>query len=291
MFEASVGGGIPLIRPLIFCLAGNEVQSINGILNGTTNFILTKMIYENLTFEEALKIAQDNGYAEKDPTADVEGIDACRKISILSSLASNSWIDPEKVHTEGITHITLEDVAYAGNCECVIKLISTMEKLDDGRYYIVVSPAIVSKESQLAAIDGVFNGALVSGDNVGDVVFYGQGAGKLATASAVVGDIVDCANHDANRRKIGWNEENKDLVADYREVPNRYYIRLKVEDPDLAQNEIRSSFGDIYLLARSGAFNTELAFLTSEFTENEVREKIDGLTSAKLKSFIRVARC
>ena len=272
-------------------LLGNEVQSINGILNGTTNFILTKMIYENLTFEEALKIAQDNGYAEKDPTADVEGIDACRKISILSSLASNSWIDPEKVHTEGITHITLEDVAYAGNCECVIKLISTMEKLDDGRYYIVVSPAIVSKESQLAAIDGVFNGALVSGDNVGDVVFYGQGAGKLATASAVVGDIVDCANHDVNRRKIGWNEENKDLVADYREVPNRYYIRLKVEDPDLAQNEIRSSFGDIYLLARSGAFNTELAFLTSEFTENEVREKIDGLTSAKLKSFIRVARC
>ena len=291
LFEASVGGGIPLIRPLVFCLAGNEIQSINGILNGTTNFILTKMIYENLTFEEALKIAQDNGYAEKDPTADVEGIDACRKISILSSLASNSWIDPEKVHTEGITRITLEDVAYAGNCECVIKLISTMEKLDDGRYYIVVSPAIVSKESQLASIDGVFNGALVSGDNVGDVVFYGQGAGKLATASAVVGDIVDCANHDTERRKIGWNEENKDLVADYREVPNRYYIRLKVEDPDLAQNEIRSSFGDIYLLARSGAFNTELAFLTSEFTENEVRAKIDGLTSAKLKSFIRVARC
>ena len=291
LFEASVGGGIPLIRPLVFCLAGNEIESINGILNGTTNFILTKMIYENLTFEEALKIAQEKGYAEKDPTADVEGIDACRKIAILSSLASNTWIDPDKVHTEVITRITLEDVAYAGNCECVIKLISTMEKLADGRYYIVVSPAVVSKESQLAAIDGVFNGALVSGDNVGDVVFYGQGAGKLATASAVVGDIVDCANHMVDRRRIGWNEENENLVADYREVPNRYYIRLKVEDPDLAQKEIRSSFGDIYLLARSGAFNTELAFLTSEFTENEVREKLDGLTSAKLKSLIRVARC
>ena len=291
LFEASVGGGIPLIRPLVFCLAGNEIESINGILNGTTNFILTKMIHENLTFEEALKIAQDNGYAEKDPTADVEGIDACRKIAILSSLASNTWIDPEKVHTEGITRITLEDVAYAGNCECVIKLISTMEKLDDGRYYIVVSPAIVSKESQLASIDGVFNGALVTGDNVGDVVFYGQGAGKLATASAVVGDIVDCANHDLERRMIGWGDEAEGLVADPMEVPNRYYIRLKVEDPDLAQKEIRSSFGDIYLLARSGAFNTELAFLTAEFTEREVREKIDGLTSAKLKSFIRLARC
>ncbi|MDO5452141.1 MAG: homoserine dehydrogenase, partial [Eubacteriales bacterium] len=272
-------------------LISNEISSVLGIVNGTTNYMLTRMDEDGMPYDAVLAEAQAKGFAEADPTADVEGIDACRKISILSSLASNSWIDPEKVHTEGITRITLEDVAYAGNCECVIKLISTMEKLDDGRYYIVVSPAIVSKESQLAAIDGVFNGALVSGDNVGDVVFYGQGAGKLATASAVVGDIVDCANHDTERRKIGWNEENKDLVADYREVPNRYYIRLKVEDPDLAQNEIRSSFGDIYLLARSGAFNTELAFLTSEFTENEVRAKIDGLTSAKLKSFIRVARC
>ncbi len=291
MFEASVGGGIPLIRPLIFCLAGNEINSINGILNGTTNFILTKMITENLTFEEALKIAQDRGYAEKDPTADVEGIDACRKISILSSLASNSWVNPDKVHAEGITHITLEDVAYASGYDSVIKLISTMERLDDGRYYITVSPAIVSKESQLSTIDDVFNGALVSGDNVGDVVFYGQGAGKLATASAVVGDIVDCANHDAERRMIGWNEENADLVADYREVPNQYYIRLKVEDPDAAQEEIRSAFGDIYLLARSGAFNTELAFVTAEFTENEVRAKLDSLNAAKLKSLIRVARC
>ena len=291
LFEASVGGGIPLIRPLVYCLAGNEIDSINGILNGTTNFILTKMIYENLTFEEALVLAQENGYAEADPTADVEGIDACRKIAILASLASNSWIDPDKIHTEGITKITLEDVAYAGNCECVIKLISTMEKLDDGRYYIIVSPAVISKESQISSIDGVFNGALVSGDNVGDVIFYGQGAGKLATASAVVGDIVDCANHNKERRKIGWKEEKEDLVADYREVPNRYYIRLKVENPDLAQSEIRSSFGDIYLLARSGAFNTELAFLTSEFTENQVREKIDALTSAKLKSLIRMARC
>lgn len=291
LFEASVGGGIPLIRPLVFCLAGNEIESLNGILNGTTNFILTKMIHENLTFEEALKIAQDRGYAEKDPTADVEGIDACRKIAILSSLCSNSWINPDDIHTEGITKITLEDVAYAGNCNCVIKLISTMEKRDNGQYYIVVSPAVVHNESQLASIDGVFNGALVSGDNVGDVVFYGQGAGKLATASAVVGDIVDCANHNIERRKIGWKDQAEGLVADYREVPNQYYIRLKVENPDLAQTEIREAFGDIYLLARSGAFNTELAFITGEFTETAVREKLDDLTSATLKSLIRVARC
>jgi len=291
LFEASVGGGIPLLRPLSYCLAANEIQSINGILNGTTNFILSKMIHENLTFEEALKIAQDNGYAEKDPTADVEGIDACRKICILADLAFGHNVAPDQVHAEGITKITLEDVAYANNCNSVIKLVGTAERLPDGKAYIIVSPAIVRSGSQLAAVGDVFNGVLINGDNVGDVFFYGPGAGKLPTASAVVADIIDCANHDQKRKLLGWGPEQEGFVADYREVPNEYYVRLKVAEPEVAQEEIRSAFGKIYLLARSGAYNTELAFITGEFTENEVRAKIDSLTSAKLKSLIRVAKC
>lgn len=291
LFEASVGGGIPLIRPLSLCLSANKILSVNGILNGTTNFILTKMITENMTFEEALKIAQDNGYAEKDPTADVEGIDACRKICILASLCYGSQVDPDQVHAEGIADITLEDVAYAANCNSVIKLVGTAEMRPDGKVYAIVSPAIVHKESQLASVDDVFNAVLVTGDNVGDVVFYGRGAGKLPTASAVVADVVDCTDHLEKRRLIGWGPREENHIAAYDEVPNEYYIRLKVADPNKAQHEIRSAFGSIYLLARSGAYNTELAFLTSEFTEKEVREKVDSLTSAKLKSLIRVAKC
>lgn len=291
MFEASVGGGIPLLRPLSYCLAANEIQAINGILNGTTNFILSKMINENLTFEEALEIAQANGYAEADPTADVEGIDACRKICILADLAFGANVDPAKVHAEGITKITLEDVAYANNCGSVIKLVGTAKRLPDGKAYITVSPAIVRSGSQLAAVSDVFNGVLINGDNVGDVFFYGPGAGKLPTASAVVADIIDCANHDEKRKMLGWGPEIDGMVADYREVPNEYYIRLKVENPAEAQQEIRDAFGKIYLLARSGAYNTELAFITAPFTENEVRAKLDSLHSVKLKSLIRVADC
>lgn len=291
MFEASVGGGIPVLRPLSVCLAANGIQSINGILNGTTNFILTKMILENMTFEEALKIAQAKGYAEANPTADVEGIDACRKIAILASLGFGSYVNPEDVHTEGITNIMLEDVAYAANCECVIKLIGTAEQLDNGQINILVSPALVRNESQLAAIDDVFNGILINGDMVGNVLFYGAGAGKLPTASAVVADIIDCANHKNERRMLGWGPEKEHYVADYKTIPNEYYIRLKVDDPKAAQKEIREAFGSIYLLARSGAYNTELAFITEKMSENEVKEKLGNVKSATLKSLIRVANC
>ncbi len=291
MFEASVGGGIPVLRPIAFDLAGNNIEKINGILNGTTNFILSKMIFENLTFEDALKIAQDNGYAEKDPTADVEGIDAVRKISILNNLGFGFGVNPDEVHTEGITHITLEDVAYAENYDCVIKLLGTAEKLPDGKNYILVGPAFVPKTSMLAKVDGVLNAVMIHGDNVGDVMFYGPGAGKLPTASAVVGDIVDCANHKDERRTLNWGDEDMSRVADYMEVPNKYYIRLKVTDPDNVQHEVREAFGSIYLLARSGAYNQELAFITEKLTEKEVRAKLDSLSSVKLKSLIRVADC
>ena len=195
LFEASVGGGIPIIRPLSRCLAGNRIDAIAGILNGTTNFIMTKMIMERTDFSSALALAQKLGYAEKDPTADVEGLDACRKICILASLVFGNHIYPEKVHTEGITGITLADVELSERFGYVIKLIAQAKKLEDGKLYIIVSPALVSKESMLASVNDVFNACLVQGDMTGDILLYGKGAGSSATASAVVGDIIDCADN------------------------------------------------------------------------------------------------
>lgn len=183
LFEASVGGGIPIIRPISQCLAANDVIEIAGILNGTTNFILTKMIRENMKFEDALALAQKLGYAERNPAADIEGADACRKICILASLAFGKHVYPEQVHTQGITKITLEDVAYAAAWGGVIKLIGQVKKLDNGKVEIVVAPMFISHESQLSSVDDVFNGILVRGDATGDVVFYGNGAGKLPTAA------------------------------------------------------------------------------------------------------------
>ena len=178
-FEASVGGGIPIIRPMHMCLAANEIDEIAGILNGTTNFILTKMIKEGISFDAALKMAQDLGYAERNPAADVEGHDACRKICILASLAFGRHVYPEYVHTEGITKITLEDVSYAENWGGVIKLIGEAKRIPDSKQIeCLVSPAFVHGESQLANIDDVFNGVLVRGNATGDVVFYGKGAGN-----------------------------------------------------------------------------------------------------------------
>ena len=200
LFEASVGGGIPIIRPMSQCLVANIVYEIAGILNGTTNFILTKMITEGMQFDDALKLAQDLGFAERNPAADIEGHDACRKICILASLAFGKHVYPNAVHTEGITKITLEDVKYAGNFGCVIKLIGKVKCLDGGKIDIIVAPMFVPKHSQLANIDNEFNGIMVRGDCTDDVVFYGKGAGKLPTASAVVADIVDCCKHLKTRK-------------------------------------------------------------------------------------------
>ena len=206
LFEASVGGGIPIIRPISQCLAANEVSEIAGILNGTTNFILTKMIREHMAFEEALKLAQELGYAERDPSADVEGADACRKICILASLAFGTHVYPDDVHTEGITKVTLEDVAYADAWGGVIKLIGQVSMLENGRIAIMVAPMLISRESQLANVDDVFNGIVVRGDATGDVMFYGKGAGKLPTASAVVADVIDCVKHLKARKYLFWED-------------------------------------------------------------------------------------
>ena len=206
LFEASVGGGIPILRPLFQCLAGNEFEEVCGILNGTTNYILTRMFRGGVSFEEALKEAQEKGYAEADPTADVEGLDAGRKICILSDLAFGREVRPADIAIEGIRSITQEDVRLAEANGYRIRLLGRAFRLEDGRQTAYVAPHLVPADSPIAGVDGVFNAILVRGNAVGDVMFYGQGAGALPTASAVVGDVLDALEHRARRRNLGWSE-------------------------------------------------------------------------------------
>ena len=288
LFEASVGGGIPIIRPLSQCLAANEIVEIMGILNGTTNFILTKMIGEGLSFDEALKIAQENGYAEKDPTADVEGFDACRKICILASLVYGKHVYPDGVYTEGITKIDLADVEYARAWGGVIKLIGMAKRLDENKIAAMVSPAFIPRTSQLAAVDDVFNAILVRGDATGDVVFYGRGAGKLPTASAVVADVIDCARHTNKKRVFGWGDAVPDYVIDHLDVETSLYVRASAKSPDDALAAARKIFGEISVLTRPGAPADEIAFTTPTAVERELRTKLETLYMLNPLSVIRI---
>ena len=233
LFEASVGGGIPIIRPMLQCLAANEFNQICGILNGTTNYILTQMIHNGVTFEDALRQAQVNGYAEKDPTADIEGHDACRKICILSDLAYGDKFDPDTVSCEGITKITLEDVANADKLGCVIKLLGRSVRCEDGTAYAYVAPHLIHKESPLAAVEDVFNAIMVDGNATGEVMFYGKGAGKLATASAVVADMLDSIEHKDNRRRIMWGDGSKKLLRPLDTLRSAWYVRFKGAREDI----------------------------------------------------------
>lgn len=268
LFEASVGGGIPIIRPMSQCLAANHIEGIAGILNGTTNFILTKMIEDDMSFEDALKLAQKNGYAEKDPTADIEGHDACRKVCILASLAFGKHVYPSQVETEGISNITLEDVSYIHSANGVIKLLGQIKYIDENNIAAFVSPAVVYNGSQLASVHDVFNAILVRGDAVGDVCFYGRGAGKLPTASAVVADMVDCAKHIDRRKVFGWGPGEEDYVVDYKtqlEMP--FYVRAK-----LSETEVMSMFNDVKFLSRKGQPSDEVAFITDSMTQAKLYE-------------------
>ena len=235
MFEASVGGGIPVIRPMLQCLAANEFNEICGILNGTTNYILTQMIHNGVTFADALKQAQLNGYAEKDPTADIEGHDACRKICILSDLAYGDKFDPDQVSCEGITKITLEDVANADKLGCVIKLLGRSVRCEDGTAYAYVAPHLIHKESPLAAVEDVFNAIMIDGNATGEVMFYGKGAGKLATASAVVADMLDSIEHKDNRRRIFWGDGSKNLLRPLDTLQSAWYVRFKGAQKDVEE--------------------------------------------------------
>ena len=291
LFEASVGGGIPIIRPLSQCLAANEIDEMYGILNGTTNFILTKMIDEGLDFDTVLRMAQENGYAEKDPTADVEGHDACRKICILASLVYGTHVYPDSVHTEGISKIDLADVEYAKSWGGVIKLIAQAKKVGENRLSALVSPAFVSADSQLANVHDVFNALLVRGNAVGDVVFYGRGAGKLPTASAIVADIIDCCQQDGTKKAYGWTSCTENIVVDYLDQPVALYIRAEAQAPQEALAAVRNTFGAVTVLSRKDAPETEIAFVTGVDTERALRTKLDTLHSVKPLSVLRVAEC
>lgn len=287
LFEASVGGGIPIIRPMSQCLIANNVDEVAGILNGTTNFILTKMIADGMQFDDALKLAQDLGFAERNPAADIEGHDACRKICILASLAYGKHIYPEAVHTEGITNITLDDVKYAEAFGCVIKLIGRVKKLEDGKIDIIVAPMLVPNESQLANIDYEFNGIMVRGDCTGDVVFYGKGAGKLPTASAVVADIVDCCKHLKTRKYLYWTDGDGKNILPVEESINAMYVRAKGSD---IASKAEKIFSGVSVIERADAADDVTAFVTSEISLGDFNEKIAALANdgAEVLSTIRI---
>ena len=222
LFEASVGGAIPLLRPLYQCLAGNQIEEIVGILNGTTNYILTRMVKGGVSFEEALKEAQSKGYAESDPTADVEGIDAGRKICILSDLAWGKEVAPAKTPMEGISKVDLKDVDIAAAAGYKVKLLGHALKLEDGRVAAYVAPHLVHESSPIAGVDDVFNAVLIRGNAVDEVMFYGRGAGK-PTASALIGDVIDAVAHREKRRDLGWSEPAD--LADPAELVMKWYLR------------------------------------------------------------------
>ena len=270
-FEASVGGGIPIIRPMHQCLTANNILKIAGILNGTTNYILDQMIRKGKTFETALKDAQNNGFAERNPAADIEGHDACRKIAILASLASGKMIDYNDIDTDGITNITLDDVKYAAAMDSVIKLIGYAQFDENGKVYSIVSPMVIKNSSPLAGVDGVFNAIMVTGDCVGDVMFYGKGAGKLPTASAVVADVVDAVKHSDRSKKIFWEKPTENIMADIDSKKFEYFVRTT----DTAEN-VQKIFGKCEFV--DNIIDNESAFVTSPLTKSEVEEKLAKLS-------------
>ena len=281
LFEASVGGGIPIIRPLSQCLAANEILEIYGILNGTTNYILTRMIRAGLTFDAALKEAQDNGYAERDPSADVEGHDACRKICILAAIAFGRHIYPDQVPTEGITGVTLADVDYAESAGKKVKLLGRAIRRADGRVCAYVAPHLVDQSDPLAGVEDVFNAISVRGDAIGDVMFYGRGAGKLPTASAVVADVIDVARNMGHRKALSWEPGDKDAVCGTDALASRWYVRARA-----SVDELRRALPGCKLLARRESGGDESACLTGqELTRGELDGKLAGM---ELHSVLRV---
>jgi len=278
MFEASVGGGIPIIRPIHQCLAANTITEILGILNGTTNFIMTKMIKEGMAFDDALALAQQLGYAERNPSADVDGHDACRKICILASIAYGKHVYPAQVRTEGITKITETDVAFAKVHDCVIKLIGRTRMQENGKVQCTVSPMLVSKESPLSMVDDVFNAIMVRGDATGDVMFYGKGAGKLPTASAVMADMIDCVKHRDARKTIFWEDGAPDYVDSYKTEAMAVYVHAKAANIETAYTEVNKVFGCVEALDYADAPAHEIAFIIPKAPVGEIEEKLKSLS-------------
>ena len=267
LFEASVGGGIPIIRPLNYSLTAEKIDAISGILNGTTNYILTKMEREGAAFEEVLKEAQEKGYAERNPEADIEGYDACRKIAILSSLMCGKNVRYQDIYTEGITKITADDFKYAKVMDCTIKLLG-LAKEENGGLYAMVSPFLISKSHPLSMVNDVFNAVCVHGNMLGDSMYYGRGAGKLPTASEVVSDVVDCARHIGKIITCFWDAEDVKLT-NVDEVERAFFVRVE----KAKEQEAKETFGDVKEV--TAGVDGEFAFVTGRMSEKEFNEKAE----------------
>lgn len=291
LFEASVGGGIPIIRPLNQSLTADEIVEIDGILNGTTNFILTKMSQEGREFEDVLKEAQDNGYAERNPAADVEGYDAGRKIAILSSLAFGLQVDFEDINTIGITKITKEDMVYAKYMNKEIKLIASSKKIGDD-IFARVAPKMLGSNNQLSTVHDVFNAIMVKGNMVGEVMFYGKGAGKLATASAVVSDVIDAIKHKNTNIIQFWAPEKVKVMPATQE-PVSLFVRVAYNKEEAAIDAVKNRFGNVEIINLE-QFPDEFAFVTQVEQEGSVKNKIAKLEEdanvAKIRSVIHYQR-
>ncbi len=279
LFEASVGGGIPIIRPLNSSLTADEIEEITGILNGTTNYMMTKMMGDGSEFEDVLKDAQAKGYAEKDPTADIEGYDACRKIAILTSLACGQQVDYTDIHTEGITKISALDMKYAKQMGRAIKLLASSKKTEEG-YAAMVAPFLLSPEHPLYNVNDVFNAVFVRGNVLGDAMFYGSGAGKLPTASAVVADMVDIAKHLKRNISVDWSSKKLDLV-DFGSIEHAFFVRTSSE-----KERITEVFGDVEFVEIADC-SGEIGFITGTMAE-----KVFAGNAAKLNvlSVIRMGK-
>lgn len=280
MFEASVGGGIPIIRPLNQSLTADEITQITGILNGTTNYILTKMSREGSSYEDVLKEAQQLGYAERNPEADVEGFDACRKIAILTSLAFGSTVNFEEIRTEGISDITTEDFKYAQKLGCVVKLLATSVK-KDGKVYAITAPFMIDSTHPLYNVNDVLNGIYINGNVIGDVMFFGAGAGKLPTASAVVADVVDCVKHKGKNVMTVWSSAKLSLGNADDEVRN-FFVRVKGDAKNLTA--VEAAFGKVEPV-QVEEISGEFGFVTDEMSEKAFKEaasKVDMIHSIRI---------
>ena len=269
LFEASVGGGIPIVRPIAQCIAANKISEIYGILNGTTNYILTEMEKNGAEFSDALTDAQKKGYAEADPSADIDGHDACRKICILSSLAYGQHIYPEYVPAEGIRGLATEDMRFAGELGCRIKLLARSRVVGD-KIAAYVAPHLVSRDNLLAGVDGVMNSVVVRGNAVGDLMFYGAGAGKMPTASAVAADVIDAVKHLHERKLLNWDEGGADTVTDPTQLESAWYIRTNA-----ARDKVEREFGEVMFAAGTGSTGSMTAFKTAFMNGKKVRQLLD----------------
>lgn len=270
LFEASVGGGIPIIRPLNTSLTADEIEVITGILNGTTNYMLTKMFYEGADYDTVLKEAQDKGYAERNPEADVEGYDACRKIAILSSLISGQQVDFEDIYCEGITEITVEDMKYAKALGMTIKLLASMRRYAGNRIHAIVAPCMLSPDHPLYNVNDVFNAIFVHGNVLGDAMFYGSGAGKLPTASAVVADVVDAARHLHTNVMTIWDSKKLKL-EDKADAKRRFFVRIKGDAEEML-SDLQESFGNLQVVHAYG-LEDEFGFVTEVMMEGDYQTR------------------